>query len=439
MRPKTGGPVLEYPKYAGRLAANEIPKFDVEHDPKYGKCHPNCDCGRFLEIGNNVFMQYKKEDDGSFSELPKMNVDFGGGLERILAAADNDQDIFNTDVFAHIVKEVEKITSSSYVEEKNKPTIRVIADHIRASVFLIKNDVYPSNKEQGYVLRRLLRRALLKLRSLKPDFKSADVSNIAKSVLTTYGSIYFEPVSDAEKITQIMSDEMKKFETSINKGMKIIEKMESVDAKAAFDLYQTYGFPLEITEEILKERGHSVDRKIFYEEFNKHKDLSRSSSAGKFKGGLADHSEQVLKYHTATHLIHQALFDTLGADVRQEGSNITGERLRFDFFTTKTPKQEEIKKVETIVTEKINKAMPVNFAILPKEDADKIGARSFFKEKYGDTVKVYFIGADKDNIVQAYSKEFCGGPHVMNTKDIGQIKIDKFKKIGSNLYRIYAS
>ncbi len=414
-------------------------RFDVEHDPKYGpKCHPNCNCGRFLEIGNSVFMEYKKKDDGTFEELPKKNVDFGGGLERILAAVQNDPDIFKTDVFSKTVKAVEIVTSCKYDDDKNKATIRIIADHIKTAVFLIKNDVYPSNKEHGYVLRRLLRRALLKLRSLKPDFKTSDVSEIAKSVLTTYGDIYFEVFLDQEKVTSVMSDEMKKFETSINKGIKIIEKMERVDAKAAFDLYQTYGFPLEITEEILKERGLSVDRKIFYEEFNKHKELSRTSSAGKFKGGLADHSDQVIKYHTATHLIHQALFDILGPGVRQEGSNITGERLRFDFFATRTPTDEEIKKVETIITEKINKALPVDFAILYKEEAEKIGARSFFKDKYGDQVKVYFIGADKDNIVQAYSKEFCGGPHVTNTKDIGRIQIIKFKKIGSNLYRIYA-
>lgn len=412
---------------------------NIKHDNKYGPyCHPNCDCGRFIEIGNSVFMTHKKLEDGSFQELPKKNVDFGGGLERFLASAENDPDIFKTDVFSPVLKEIEKVTSSNYSDDKNKPTIRVIADHIKTSVFLIKNDVFPSNKEQGYILRRLLRRALLKLRALKPDFKSADISEIAKSVLTTYGEIYFDPGKDSEKITQVMYDEMKKFGTSINKGMKIIEKMESVDAKAAFDLYQTYGFPLEITEEILKERGLSVDRKIFYEEFNKHKDLSRTSSAGKFKGGLADHSEQVVKYHTATHLIHQALFDVLGPDVRQEGSNITGERLRFDFFTTKSPSDEDIKKVETIVVEKINKALPVDFAILDREEAEKIGARSFFKDKYGDKVKVYFIGADKNNIVQAYSKEFCGGPHVKNTKEIDHLRIDKFKKIGSNLYRIYA-
>ena len=414
-------------------------QFDVPHDPRYGKdCHPNCNCGRFLEIGNSVFMQYKKLPDSTFEELPKKNVDFGGGLERFLAAAQNDPDIFKTDVFNDIVRRIELVTTTNYSDPKNQSSIRIVADHIKTSVFLIKNDVYPSNKEHGYVLRRLLRRALLKLRSLKKDFKSEDVSVIARSVLSTYGGIYFDISNDESKVTVVVDEEMKKFEKSISTGMKLIEKMQSVDAKAAFDLYQTYGFPLELTEEILKERGHKIDRKAFYEEFNKHKELSRSSSAGKFKGGLADHSEQVIKYHTATHLLHQALFDVLGNDVKQAGSNITGERLRFDFSNSFTPTDEEIKKVEKIINEKINKALPVNFKIMPKSKADKVGARSFFKEKYGEQVKVYYIGETEKNIKDAYSKEFCGGPHVKNTKEISKLKIDKFKKIGSNLYRIYA-
>jgi len=411
-------------------------QFDVPHDPKYGKeCHPNCNCGRFLEIGNSVFMEYKKIPDGTFEELPKKNVDFGGGLERLLAATQDDPDIFKTDVFLPIINEIEKVTSSKYENDKNKATMRIVADHIKTAVFIIKNDVFPSNKEHGYVLRRLLRRALLKLRSLKADFQPKDVSLIALAVLETYQDIYFNPKVDEEKISNIIHEEMKKFDASINKGLREIEKMQTVDAEAAFDLYQTYGFPLELTEEILEERGHKVDRKAFYDAFNKHKELSRTASAGKFKGGLADHSEQVIKYHTATHLLHQALFDVLGNNVRQEGSNITGERLRFDFINSAKPTDEEIKKVEEIVNNKIKESLPVNFKILLKSEADKVGARSFFKDKYGDQVKVYYIGEDLN---KAYSKEYCGGPHVKNTKEIGKLKIDKFKKIGSNLYRIYA-
>lgn len=411
-----------------------------ENSPwKDEKCHVNCDCGRYLEIGNNVFMQYKKRDDGTFEELPKKNVDFGGGLERYLAAANNDPDVFKTDVFAPIINAIEKELKVSYSDEKIQPAMRIIADHFKTATFIIKDNVYPSNKEQGYVLRRLLRRAMVKMRSLNKGIFSTDIiSPIIDSVLDTYDGIYFEKVVDRKKILPVIEEEVKKFHKTLEKGLKEMEKMSEVDAQMAFDFYQTYGFPLEITEEILKERGLSIDKDQFAKEFEKHKELSRSSSAGKFKGGLADNSEQTVKYHTATHLLHQALFDVLGDSIRQEGSNITAERLRFDFYSDKKPSEEDIKKVEHIINEKINKALPVNFKILLREEADKIGARSFFKEKYGDQVKVYYIGADEKNMVQAYSKEFCGGPHVTNTSEIGHFKIDKFKKIGSNLYRIYA-
>jgi alanyl-tRNA synthetase len=415
-------------------------RFDAEHDPAFGKeCHPNCDCGRFLEIGNSVFMEYKKLDDGSFQELPKKNVDFGGGLERLLAASQNDPDVFKTDVFIHIIQSLEKVLNRSYDDKSIQPAMRIIADHLKTSTFIIRDGVTPSNKEQGYVLRRLLRRAMVKMRSLNDNsFSMKEISPIIKSVLDTYDGIYFEKKTDEKRILPVIEEEVNKFQKTLIKGLKEIEKMNEVDAKAAFDLYQTYGFPLEITEEILKEKGLSVNRDDFYAEFDKHKNLSRTSSAGKFKGGLADHSEQVVRYHTATHLLHQALFDVLGDSIRQEGSNITGERLRFDFYADKKPTDDDIKKVETIINEKIKEALPMEFAILPKAEAEQIGAKSFFKEKYGDQVKVYFIGADKDHIKDAYSKEFCGGPHVTNTKDIGKIAIERFKKIGSNLYRIYA-
>jgi alanyl-tRNA synthetase len=415
-------------------------QFDVEHDPAFGKeCHPNCDCGRFLEIGNSVFMEYKKLDNGSFEELPKKNVDFGGGLERLLAASMNDPDVFMSDVFSPIVTSLETVLDIKYENKQTQPAMRIIADHLKTSTFIIRDGVTPSNKEQGYVLRRLLRRAMVKMRNLNDNsFSMKEITPIIESVLEAYDGIYFDKSNDAERILPVIADEVNKFQKSLVRGLKEIEKMNKVDAKAAFDLYQTFGFPLEITEEILKEKGLSVDREDFYAEFNKHKDLSRTSSSGKFKGGLADHSEQVVKYHTATHLIHQALFDVLGNSVRQEGSNITGERLRFDFYSSVNPSEEQIKEVQQIVNKKIKEALPVQFEILPKEQAEKVGAKSFFKEKYGDQIKVYFIGADKDHIKDAYSKEFCGGPHVTNTKDIGKIEIERFKKIGSNLYRIYA-
>jgi alanyl-tRNA synthetase len=412
----------------------------VEHDLAFGpECHQNCDCGRFLEIGNDVFMQYIKTTDG-FKPLPAQNVDFGGGLERLIMAVENNEDMFATHLYQPIIKKVVEITSVSYAGDK-KPSMRIIADHLKASVFLIKDGVMPSNKEQGYVLRRLLRRLMIKMRGLMDGQlpQSIEVAAISKVILEMYDGVYFEAETDAAIMQRVIGDEIAKFAKSLEKGMRELEKLDAADGRVAFDLYQTHGFPLEVTEEILNDQGKTVDRDTFYAEFEKHKELSRSGSAGKFKGGLADHSDQVLKYHTATHLLHQALFDVIGDDVRQEGSNITGERLRFDFFTTKTiDKTSDMERVEKIINEKINEKLPMRFKLMDKKDAEKVGARSFFREKYPDRVKVYYIGGTDDQPETAYSKEFCGGPHVSNTSEIGMLTIQKLEKIGSNLYRIYA-
>ncbi|MBI1862775.1 hypothetical protein HYS00_01505 [Candidatus Microgenomates bacterium] len=413
---------------------------EVPHNKKFGpKCHPNCDCGRFLEIGNNVFMQYKKNTDGSFSELPKLNVDFGGGLERLVMAAEDNPDMFATHLYQPIIIEIEAITKKSYADDTNKAAMRIISDHLKASVFLIKDGVLPSNKEQGYVLRRLLRRLTVKMRNLLGALPSAiDIALISRQILKMYEDIYFDLSTDEELVKRVIEEEIRKFGLSLERGMREIEKMEKVSGKDAFNLYQSYGFPLEVTEEILLDKGKEVNKTQFYEEFQKHKDLSRSSSAVKFKGGLADHSDQVLKYHTATHLLHQALFDLFGNDIRQEGSNITGERLRFDFYSTKNISQDDKAKIAALINEKIGEALPMRFKIMPKDEAVKTGAKSFFREKYPDNVKVYYIGGTDDHPETAYSKEFCGGPHVTNTKEIGSLSIYKLEKIGSNLYRIYA-
>lgn len=402
----------------------------VNHDPKFGeKCHPNCDCGRFMEIGNSVFMQFKKTKT-SFEDLPKKNVDFGGGLERILAALNNNPDVFLTDIYLPIIKTLEKVTKTDYQKKENQSKMRVIADHLKASVFLIKAGVYPSNKERGYFLRRLLRRVAVKIHQLKgQSVNGNDFKKLIESIINIYNGIYFEN-NDLNLFYPVIEEEIDRFNKTLNKGIKILEKIEKPTGKQVFDLYQSYGFPKELTEELLKEKDLSFDQKQFDEEFEKHRQLSRTSSAGMFKGGLADKSEQTIKYHTATHLLHQALFDVLGNSIRQEGSHITNERLRFDFFSSIKPTDDDIKKVEKIINEKIKEAIQVEFKILPKKEAYKIGAKSFFREKYPEMVKVYFIGN--------YSKEFCGGPHVKNTSEIGKIKIFKFEKIGSNLYRIYA-
>lgn len=406
---------------------------------KNDKCHPNCDCGRFVEIGNSVFVQYLKNAKGKLEELLNKNVDFGGGIERQLVARLGIPDMFLIDVHKPTLDVLEEITNKKYENEEVKKSMRVVTDHMKAATFLMWDGVRPSNKEQGYVLRRLMRRSAIKLRNLRGQLPPpAEIFEISKTFLKTYDKVYFDIKKDAETIRPIIEDEMDRFGKSMEKGLKEVEKISNIDGKKAFDLYQTFGFPLEVTEELFKEKGQQIDHVQFKKEFDKHKNLSRSASAGKFKGGLADHSDQVLKYHTATHLLHQALFDVLGDDIRQEGSNITADRLRFDFYSSFKPKDDEMKKVESIINEKIKEELPMRFKMLPKEEAYKVGARSFFREKYPDTVKVYYIGGRDENPETAYSKEFCGGPHVTNTKDIGALKIYKFESIGSNLYRIYA-
>ncbi len=402
----------------------------IPHDKKFGeKCHPNCDCGRFMEIGNSVFMEYKKTENG-FEKLPQKNVDFGGGLERILAALNNNPDIFVTDIYTPIIKTIEIVVNKKYQNNEDKQKMRIIADHLKAATLIIKAGVFPSNKERGYFLRRILRRIAVKMLKLKGKIINAnDLSPIVEKTISIYQNIYFDK-NDYQKIQPVIEEEINRFNKTLDRGLKILEKIAQPTGKQIFDLYQSYGFPKELSEEILKEKGVKFDKKEFDQEFEKHRQLSRTASVGMFKGGLADHSKQTIKYHTATHLLHQALFDVLGDQIRQEGSNITASRLRFDFFSPKKPTPEQLKKVETIVNQKIKESLPVYFKILPKEEAYKIGAKSFFREKYPEMVKVYFIAN--------YSKEFCGGPHVQNTKEIGSITLFKFEKIGSNLYRIYA-
>ncbi len=402
-------------------------EFDsVKHNSKFGeKCHPNCDCGRFLEVSNSVFMQYKKEKDGTFSELPNKNVDFGGGIERLAVAVNDNPDIFMTDLYQPVIHAIEKVTGKSYSDSENH--MRIVADHIKGAVFIIVEGVYPSNKEQGYILRRLLRRSLVKMKQLSRDF---DFKPVYESVLDIYDGVQnINKKEQLKTVSEVINDEVNRFSQTLERGLREIQKIKEVNGKVAFDLYQSYGFPLEITEELLGEKGKRIEKQEFYKEFEKHKQISRQSAKGKFKGGLVDEGRQTIKYHTATHLIHQALFDVMGK-VRQEGSNITSERLRFDFFSEKRPSQEDIKRVEEIVNQKIKESLPVRFEIMTKTKAEEIGALAFFKEKYGDRVKVYFV--------EDYSKEFCGGPHVKNTKEIGKVDIYKFEKIGSSLYRLYA-
>lgn len=404
-----------------------------ENSPYENKpCHLNCDCGRFLEIGNCVFMQYEKQKDSTFKPLPKKNVDFGGGLERIIAASKDEPDIFQTDLLLPVIKEIEKVSNQKY-EGENKRPMRIIADHLRASTFMVAQGLEPSNKGAGYVLRRLLRRSAVKMwqigGGLTPD---PGFGGICEEVLRIYsGENILNREETQELKNKIINEEMGKFARTLDKGLKIIKKQpsEKVDGKFAFNLFQTYGFPFEITQELFAKKGVEVSWREFVLEYNKHKALSRTASAGMFKGGLADHSETTTKYHTTTHLLHQAMRDVLGDHIKQAGSNITAERLRFDFTHPQSLIGTELKKIEKIINQKIKQNLPITHKEMPHEQAIRFGALAFFKQKYPDQVTVYSIGE--------YSKELCGGPHVKNTGQIGKIKVDKQKALGQGLRRVY--
>lgn len=390
---------------------------------------PEDDENRFIEICNTVFIQYEKVGDGSLQLLPKKNVDFGGGFERLLAVINGSTVSYSTDLFQPLLQTIEDVVHASY--EKHEQDMRVIADHVRAGTFLIHHGVTPSNKEHGYILRRLLRRAAIRMHKLVGGSNGLiKLADCVDPIIDTYKGIYFDG-SEGKAIKEVISDEMNRFSGTLERGLREINKRPSIDGKVAFDLFQSYGFPIELTSELAAEKGIALDVQEFEKEMQSHRELSKSSSAGKFKGGLADSSDQVLKYHTATHLLHQALKDVFGDVIRQEGSNITQERLRFDTRIDKKPTDDEILRVEEIINTKIKESLPVYKKDMSRDEADKLGAASFFREKYGDVVSVYFIGD--------YSKEFCGGPHVSNTSEIGQLVITKVKSIGSNLLRIYVS
>lgn len=402
----------------------------VQHDKKYGdKCHPNCDCGRFIEIGNSVFMAYEKIE-GGIKPLPAQNVDFGGGLERIVAAVQHTPDVFCTDMFAPIITSIENASGKKY-DGMYMPAMRVIADHLRASTFMIAQGLEPSNKLQGYVLRRLLRRAAVRARTLGADAKKIFVECIP-AIVQEYADAGFISSNVGAQVQTVISDELDKFGKALDRGLKEIEKTEVKDitAQFAFDLYQSLGFPFEITHDLVAEKGIKINQSEFDTFFAKHKEGSRTASAGMFKGGLADQGETTTKYHTATHLLHQALADVLGDEVQQAGSNITSERLRFDYTYSGKPTAQQLKKIEEIINEKIVADLPVTKSIEDKDEALKSGARAFFAEKYPDKVSVYTIGD--------YSKELCGGPHVEHTGLIGAIAIYKDEALGSGKRRIYA-
>ncbi|MCL4353241.1 alanine--tRNA ligase [Patescibacteria group bacterium] len=406
-------------------------RFDAKHNPKFGKtCHPNCPCGRFLEIGNSVFMEFKKGKNG-FEHLPQKNVDFGGGLERLLAAVENEPDIFQTSLFAPIIQVIEETTEKSYLKHKEK--MRIITDHLIASGFIIINNIKPSNKEQGYILRRLIRRSLDNFYLLN----GKNIAPILKSIAKEYGKSDQPLIERFEEIKDTILEEEQKYNIALTGAKKFIikkykktgdELMGAVRilAEDAFLLYSTHG----LSPSQIKSLGYTFDEKAFAEKMKGHQKLSKKNVHERFRGGLKDHQEKTIMGHTATHLLHQALREVLGNHVYQTGSNITTDRVRFDFNYENKLSDSQLTQAETIVNKKISENLPVHFEMLPIDKARKKGAIGLFDAKYKDKVKVYFIGT--------YSIEFCGGPHVDFTGRLKSFKIIKQESIGNKQRRIYA-
>lgn len=389
---------------------------------------------RWVEIWNDVFMAYEKKADGSFTELQQKNVDTGMGLERVLTILSGQTDIYQTDLFSDIIAEISALSHKDYREHLKE--FRIIADHLRAVVFIVGDNkgVSPANTDQGYIVRRLIRRAIRYGRILGIDTENF-CWQLAQKIISHYQTHYAELAKNQSFIKDNLIQEEQKFSQVIERGLKEFSKANGdISAKLAFDLYQSYGFPIEITEELAKEKGLVVDLAGFEAELAKHQELSRTASAGKFKGGLADHSEITTKFHTATHLLLAALRQVLGDHVYQRGSNITAERLRFDFSHPDKLSSEQLQQVEALVNQAIEAQLPVVCEEMSLSAAKEQGAMGIFESKYDDQVKVYTVGAEP----KIFSQEICGGPHVANTKDLGHFRITKEESSSSGVRRIKA-
>lgn len=381
---------------------------------------------KVVEIWNDVFMEYEKRDGQVVGKLKQHNVDTGAGLERVAMVMQGKNNIFETDLFSVLISEIDKLAAKNQSDIKAK---RIIADHIRASVFLIADGVAPSNTDRGYILRRLLRRAIryADILGLPKD----SLSGLAGVVADIYTNSYPEVKNNLAKIQDEIKQEEERFRKTLEKGLREFEK-----GTDPFILFTTYGFPIELTQELAAEQGRAIDLGEFNQQMSKHQTLSRAGAEQKFAGGLADHTdEQIIKYHTATHLLNQALSEVLGNGVEQKGSNITAERLRFDFSHPTKLTDEEKQRVEEIVNQKIKEDLPVQQVTLPKAEAEQTGARHMFNEKYGDEVSIYYVG---DDLSTAWSKEFCGGPHVARTGELGRFKITKEESVAAGIRRIKA-
>ncbi len=408
---------------------------DIGQEKCSDDCQPSCNCGKYFEIWNNVFMEYNKDADGNYEKMAIQNVDTGVGFERVLAVMNNAASVYETELFIPIIKKIEELTGTKYEEKAYQ--YRIIADHMRSATFVLGDDkaVVPSNVDQGYVLRRLIRRAYRYLVQMNAPENA--MCQIAEVIIAKYSDNYPELARNHDFILTQLEKEEKVFGRTLAKGLKIARKIidnlgdaKTIAAEDVFRLYETYGFPLEFTEELAEEKGVSVDIDGFHRLFAEHQEKSRQGAAQKFKGGLADSSGDTTKLHTATHLLNAALREVLGGDIYQRGSNINPERLRFDFSFDRKLTDEELKAAENFVNKVIAEKIDVVYEEMSVKEAEEKGVVGVFGDKYGERVKVYTVGP--------YSKEICGGPHAKNTGDLGTFKIMKEESVAAGVRRIKA-
>ncbi|MBQ4049637.1 MAG: alanine--tRNA ligase [Clostridia bacterium] len=411
---------------------------DTGKEPCCENCSPACDCGKYLEIWNDVFMQYNKTKEGKFEPMERKNVDTGMGLERTLCILQGKKSVYDTDLFVPLIKKVEELTGAQYgKDEKTDKAIRIICDHVRTSVFMLGDEkgITPSNVDQGYILRRLIRRAIRFYKMLKEG--SSNLAEIAEIVISLYDGVYPELTANKNKIVEELNIEQERFEKTITAGIKEFEKVahylvgDTLSGKACFKLYDTYGFPIEMTVELANERGLKVNLEDFEKAYKEHQQKSQAGAEQKFKGGLADNTEKTARLHTATHLMHKALKIVLkDENANQKGSNITEERLRFDFTFPRPMTAEEIAEVERLVNEAIAADVEIVCEEMTVDEAKAQGAIGLFTAKYGEKVKVYTMGC--------YSKEICGGPHAARTGELGKFRIVKEQSSSAGVRRIKA-
>lgn len=429
-----GGPSSEiFYDFGQNLKLHENSQF------KNKKCHINCDCGRFLEISNNVFMEYKKSTDGGFEKLPQQNVDHGAGVERLIMAAENQPDVFHTSLFKPVIQMIEKMTGKRY-EDKIRE-MRMITAHLSSSIFIVNAGIYPSNKDQGYILRRLIRRSNDSFNKLLGD----NIEKVIETIVEQFSSTDPELITNFEKIKNTIIEEGNKYQNSMNRAKSFLIKKykhiaddltgaNMISAEDAFVIYTTHG----LSPTQIKSLGYEFDQIEFAEKMKSHKNLSKTGVGQKFRGGLADHQEKTIMGHTATHLLHQALRDMFGKQLHQTGSNITSERVRFDFNYDNKLTDNEIKKIEKIINNKIKENLTVHFEMIPTKKAKDIGAIGLFDSTYQKTSKIYFIGGNSNKPEDSYSIEFCGGPHVEFTSQVKSFKIIKQEALGKGQRRLYA-